>query len=739
MTIRQFLEQTVDGNLNLRQQHNYLASAEPKNGQELAEAVEYLLSRMPPVPRLSGAIDMAGTGGSGLDTINTSTLAALVIAACGVPVAKHGNRSASGKFGSFDLLEALGVPIKLSPQELQTRFNELNVAFLYAKSYHPVMRHFAEARQAIGRPTFFNILGPLLSPVSAPRQVIGVYDASKMRLIAETCQALGKERVLVVRGSDGLDEATVCGPTQVVELATGRISEYELTPTDFGLKHTYQPKDIRGGGAKTNIDVAHKVLNNQANPAHRDLVLVNAALGLSVAGTVTTASDGYQLAKKTLETGKAQSILQRYKTPSILKKIVEHRQRDTFKKPQLKQSKTRTYHGGLIAEIKKGSPSEGDLDIDVDVAARARWYEAHGAQAISVVTEPRFFKGSLEDLRLAKEATTATPILCKDFVTETKQLDSIAAHRADMVLLIAAILDDISLAKLKDHAESLGLQVLCEIHNQIELDMALSAGATLIGVNARNLHDFSIDLTLFDTLHPHLPDGVLAVAESGMRNYHDLPHAADGHLVGTVIMRSPFPQLKVKELAGRPLLKLCGIRDVASAKLCEKLGVDIIGLNFVERSHRKVPIDEAKKIRAVCETTLVIGIFEDQSPAAVAQIAQAVGLDAIQMPCSDNCKFYQGIGPIIQSRTIDQTLARQPFLSIIDSGPGGSGKKFDHRRLTLYEPSLIAGGIDLKIAQQLLETKKPLGIDTASGIETNKKTDHRKIKGLAGLFVDYQY
>lgn len=742
MSIREFLQKTINGELSLEQQRNYLEHKVVNDGHELADAVHYLLKQMSPVPLLPDAIDIVGTGGSGLDTINTSTLTALLLASDGVKVAKHGNRSASGKFGSFDLLEALGIPIELEPNDLERTYREHHVAFLYAKSFHPVMRHFAEVRTAIGKPTFFNFLGPLLSPVQARQQVIGVYDRSTMRVVAETVQALGRERVLVVHGSDGLDEITVTGPTHVIELKNGVLEEYDITSKTFGITARYGADDIRGGDGAVNVAIAHAVLENRATPAQTDLVLVNTAAGLYVAGKADSLKDGYRQAKIIMRSKKAAELAGLLAgAPSILQQIVNRRSKDAdftaVKKPELRS--VRKFNGGLIAEIKKASPSRGDIQPDVDVVRQARLYETSGASAISVVTEPHFFGGSLSDIAKVRQSTASVPILCKDFINETAQINAAYAAGADMILLIAAVLKPGQFKTLLKHAKSLDLQVLTEVHTELELAMVLEGGADIIGVNARNLHDFSIDPHLFSRLQKHIPKGVLCIAESGINNFKDIPAGANGWLVGSSIMQHPFPKLKVKELSGQPLLKLCGIRDVEAAKLCEQLSVDLIGLNFVPRSRRKISVGLAKQIRSVCKSTLVVGIFENQSISEVKKISDAVKLDAVQLSGHEIVDEYSDIAPIISTRTAHETPTMGAFMEIVDNAIGGSGITIDPEELDVYEPSLVAGGVDLKIARELLIKVKPLGIDTASGIETDGKTDHDKITAFAELIHKTRY
>ena len=745
MTILEFLDDSISESITLESQVEFLRNTQVDDPKQLAEVVRFLQHHMPETPKLDNAIDICGTGGSGLTRLNTSTITAFLLASLGVHIAKHGNNAASGRFGSFDLLEALGVPINLSNQELQARFNKYNLAFLYAKHFHPSMRFFGPARAAVGKPTFFNILGPLLSPVNAKRQIIGVSKPEHLKLIAETARELGKERVMVVHGCDGLDDITLSGESSVVELNNGKISEYTLTPNDFGINPINNFDEIAGGDNTRNIELAVELLKGDRHSRHEDLVLVNTALAMKLAGKSDDLKANFAKAKEQLDSGAAYQLLQDYKQPTIMREIVEQNEQNlpTTSKPDSR--KVRIYRGGLIAEIKHASPSEGEFSSKFDVRARAKMYESGGAKAISIVVEPRFFKGNYDDIKTAREATSL-PILCKDFITRKEQIYHAAEAGADIVLLIVAILNKGTLHELKQIAEELGLQVLVETHTQNELDMAVEVSTGLIGINRRNLHDFSIDYQLFDKLD--IPDGVTVIAESGIETFQQIPKRADGWLVGTILMKNPFPKLNLKELGlNKPLLKLCGIRKVEDAELCEDLGVDMIGLNFVQRSKRKVSVELAKDIRQNCNNTLVIGIFEDSSKEEVDSIAEAVGLDAVQLPIT--CEFTNQLDiPVVQvapfdytNKNIDSsTRPKQTALTIVDNKRGGSGKTFDYKKYIWKNyGSLIAGGVDLETAKMLLKDYQPLGIDTASGIETDGIVDQSKIRDFVKLFEETTY
>lgn len=737
MKIVEFLQKTIGGKLSLEEQKKYLVKKPFGSAEELAEAVSYLYAQMPEAPILEGAIDICGTGGSGLPRINTSTISAFIVAGAGVKVAKHGNNAASGKFGSFDLISAMDIPINLSAQELQLRFAEYNLAFLYAKSFHPVMRHFAPVRSQLKQPTFFNILGPLLSPVKAKSQLIGAPKLEYAKLIAEVSKLLKKERVIVVVGRDGLDEVTLNGSTDVVELNKNVLKQYVVRPGDFGVKSADSFLEISSDNAAKNIKIAEQIIAGEEDSRRTDLVLINSAMALYLAGKSTDLKECYEIAKSVLNLGKAQECLNHYRQPSVLTAIATRDSGRDYKSAGKSERKPFQYSGGLIAEIKRRSPSEGNIKTKLDIKKQVEEYERGGASAISVLTEPVDFNGSFEDLVEVRKLTSL-PILCKDFIFSTQHIDKAKSAGADIILLIASVLEPKKLKQLYDYAAKQDLQVIVEVHNNSELSNALELNPKIIGVNSRNLHDFSLNAKLFEDLSSQIPGSIIKVAESGIQKYSDVPKNYLGVLVGTELMRHPFPHLKIKELLGKPLVKMCGIRNPQDAQLCEELGVDMIGINFVPRSKRKADIETAKAIVKKCKSTLTVGVFENQSAHEANEIAKNAGVDAIQLSgAEDNLQEYEL--PIIKTINLSDEKPAKIFMTIIDSSMPGSGKKIDHTKLEEYEPSLIAGGIDLDTAEVLLKTKKPLGIDTASGIETNGQVDTEKIKALYHLVVSTKY
>ena len=275
-----------------------------ESAEELATAAAVMREHCVPV-KLSAkpvVLDTCGTGGDGSNTFNISTAAAIVIAACDVPVAKHGNRAASSKVGSADVLEALGVRIDLDAEQVARCIEELGIGFMFARTHHPAMKHVAQVRAELGVRTIFNFLGPLSNPAQASHQVIGVPSPKLLGLFAQALSLLGARRVWVVHGHPGIDELSLAGPTQVVELDAGELREFTMQPEDFGLR-TAQA-DLTVSGVEESAAMIRNVLRGERGAA-RDVVVLNAAAGLVVSGRAVSFQQAAQLAAEAIDGGSA--------------------------------------------------------------------------------------------------------------------------------------------------------------------------------------------------------------------------------------------------------------------------------------------------------------------------------------------------------------------------------------------------------------------------------------------------
>ena len=274
---------------------------------EILGAARTLRAKMLPIEAPAGAIDTCGTGGDAKGTLNISTAAALVVAACGVPVAKHGNRALSSKSGAADVLGALGVNIDAGMTLVRRALFEANTCFLMAPRHHSAMRHVGPTRIELGTRTIFNLLGPLSSPARVTRQLLGVFDRAWVEPLAEVLKLLGHERAWVVHGADGLDELTTTGSSFVAELRDGGIRTFEVTPEDAGLPRATLD-DLRGGDASENAAAITALLDGGQGP-FRDVVLLGSAASLVIAGEAEDLKAGVALAAAAIDSGAARETL----------------------------------------------------------------------------------------------------------------------------------------------------------------------------------------------------------------------------------------------------------------------------------------------------------------------------------------------------------------------------------------------------------------------------------------------
>ncbi len=276
---------------------------------EIAGCAEAMREHVLPVrPSRDDLVDTAGTGGDGARTINISTAAALVAAAAGAGVAKHGNRAVSSASGSADVLEALGFRLELPPARIERSVDELGFGFLFAPTHHPAMRHAAPVRRELAARTVFNVLGPLTNPAGARAQVVGVYAPSLVRTIAEVLAQLGARRAFVVHGAGGIDELSPAGPNLVCEVRDGEVREREIDPAELGVPRC-DPAELRGGSPGENAAAIHAIFAGEPG-ARRSAVLLNAAGAIAAAGHAEDLHDGLELAAEAVDSGAAAARLE---------------------------------------------------------------------------------------------------------------------------------------------------------------------------------------------------------------------------------------------------------------------------------------------------------------------------------------------------------------------------------------------------------------------------------------------
>lgn len=259
-------------------------------------------------PKVDKHIDLVGTGGDCTYSFNISTTSAFVVAAAGLPVAKHGNRSISSKSGAGDVLEALGVNISADPDVVSRCVETVGIGFMFAPHFNPAMKYVGKVRKELGFRTVFNTLGPLSNPSRAKAMVVGVYDKNLTETIANAMMNMGVERALVVSGNDNMDEITLTGATTISEIKDNTVNTYTVTPEQFGFE-TVKLKELQGGDGKVNAQITKDILSGKEKGAKRNIVLLNAGATLYAGGMCSSIEEGIKLAEKTIDSGKAASII----------------------------------------------------------------------------------------------------------------------------------------------------------------------------------------------------------------------------------------------------------------------------------------------------------------------------------------------------------------------------------------------------------------------------------------------
>jgi len=301
----QVIDEIMTGKTTAVQIASFLTalSVKKETVEEIAGAADAMRAHALAFHADEPVLEIVGTGGDHSNSFNISTTSALVVAATGIPVAKHGNRAASSKSGAADVLESLGVQINLDPKRSEDILNEIGICFLFAQEYHKAMKYVAPVRQELGIRTLFNVLGPLANPAHASSQVLGVYDEKLVDPMAKVLAQLNIKNAMVIHGQDGFDEASISAPTTIVEVHDGEYHKYEITPEQFGLKRA-QKSEVIGGTPDENAQITLDILNGQTG-AKRDIILLNSALAIHTAKPEIDLASAIEMARKAIDDGSA--------------------------------------------------------------------------------------------------------------------------------------------------------------------------------------------------------------------------------------------------------------------------------------------------------------------------------------------------------------------------------------------------------------------------------------------------
>lgn len=479
-------------------------------------------------------VDIVGTGGDKAGTLNISTGGSLLANACSLPVVKHGNRAVSSSCGSADVLAELGFNLDLTDDEIKEAIANDKFAFMFAPNFYPVLAKLKDVRKKLATPTIFNLLGPLLNPAGREHIILGVYDAKYVPVIAEALFKLGTTKSLVFHGN-GLDELSTLGNVKAKLVTHDSVSDMSIDLQELGLTKA-KAVDLAGGDRMYNAQMLIKTLNG-THTGISDSLALNAGAALWVYGKSSSLKEGVKIAQARLAQG---DIIQLNKLQQII-----HRKYQAPQKRKSMKAALLAKEFAVISEIKRASPSAGHIANIGDPLIRALEYVSYGAAAISVLTDAGF-NGSMEDLRRVSDGLKdmPVPVLCKDFMVTPPQIAEAHANGADVILLIVHVLKEKTLEMAKI-AHSFGLEVLVEVHNPNELDIALAADADVIGVNQRDLNDFSMHPDQFAELIKLIPADRVKVAESGLKTREDALKALalgyDGVLVGEALSRLDNP------------------------------------------------------------------------------------------------------------------------------------------------------------------------------------------------------
>ncbi|UCE81456.1 MAG: anthranilate phosphoribosyltransferase [Methanobacteriota archaeon] len=604
----EIMEEMMSGSASPSQVASFLTAMRMKGEtkDELLGFVRTMRSRAGKVRAPDGAVDMCGTGGDGVNTFNISTAASFVVAATGVPVAKHGNKAVSSRSGSADMLSAMGIPIDLGRDSVERCLHDTRIGFMFAPEFHKSMRNVMRTRREMGVRTFFNILGPMANPASVKRQLIGVYDPKVAPTMAEVLGELGAEHAMIVHGS-GMDELTNLGPTEVTELREGNIVRYDLSPGEFSLDIA-EPREIEGGSALDNARTTLSILRGEKS--HRsDIVALNSAAALYVAGKVEDIHQGLSLARETIRDGSALTKLKEFHDASRRLESEAQREADISQlrgkrvQPEVLMERCSEISADLVDQITstEGGPEAiGRLDPDI----------ISNPTVLTVVTLNRLHKILTNPSELSKE-TVGKGGKLSEAISAASGIAVIGEYKPRSPSTSTLVVPPEVAETAEAYADSgvAGMSVLAE-------EDYFAGGATLF-LEFRSkvampllFKDFVTCEKQIEVAHDVGADAILLIAK-----------ALRAERIDDLVRASVSADIE-------PLVEVHDEIDLEKVTSCESYGlVDMIGINSRDLRTLDVNVERAIDIRkSIAEDKLVIAESGIRSPEDVRSLS---GFDGV--------------------------------------------------------------------------------------------------------------
>jgi len=785
------LEDLFDPNIDDILKSSFLTTINFANGNDYSLLISYLTKVLKNIsdqcPLDFPIYDIVGTGGDKKNTYNISTPASIICAGSGIKMCKHGNRSSTSNSGSADVLEKLGANINLNSRQIQEVMENNNFCFVFAPQFYKKMKHIMPVRRTVGIKTIFNFIGPLINPTNPTGLLIGVSDTNKADIIARTLAVNPETNVMLVH-SNGIDKISPYQKSKYWKIKDHIIEKGTIKPSEFGFRESNSENYFKGGtDAMLNAQTILEILMNIKQGPIKDFILVHSASLAVLANLVSTPEEGMAMMRESIESGKALEQLNNYVRMSnkyskinFLDRIISRRKLELNIKIKLNRIQTfldtqtrpmncyeilKNNSINIIGEIKRSSPSEGNINSDININEVVTDYINGSVTGISILTENVWFGGSLTDIKSVRNQIENIPnrpfILRKDFIFSRYQVFEAYIAGADTLLLIASLEKhmieyETSLKDLILFSQHLGMEPIVEIYDIDELEQSINANAKIIGINNRNLKTFQVNLKVSENIMKYVHSNserfqdIVFISLSGIsiKNINRLKkYNINNFLIGTSLMRANNKTQFLKKLVESPeiepkMVKICGItrRNELIATLSE--GVDMLGIMFYKKSRRYIGSNKkAKEFVEIIKKNncRAVGVFVKQDFEEIKKTILETGIDLVQLYGYTDFSIIEQLKElcsvevilVISVRNYDELCnVKYPndcYAICIDkkkgNNLGGTGESLNWNKINFnLFPSgtkiMIAGGITPENVHLLKDNEYIHGIDVSTGVES---------------------